>query len=128
MGQLSDGSAWLAEMFRANEDVSVVYALGGGSYQIAVYATVGATTLELEPGTYTTSRTANRDFLINKDDLLFFGDTHTPTPGDQIIQTDADGEIYTYEVMEAPGEGAWRWHDSDFETFRIHTTLVKTGF
>lgn len=127
MGLLSEGSSWLGEVFRDDEDVLVTYALGGGSYQIQVYATPGAMTLEQEPGVFVTNKTTNRDFIVNKDDLLFFNDEHAPVPGDQIIQVSNDGETYVYEVMEVPGEGPWRWHDNDYETYRIHTTLVKTG-
>lgn len=130
MGLFSEGSDMLSDVFRDTEDVQVVYALGSpgeGAYQITVYATKGATSLEQEPGVFTTSRTSNRDFLIDKADILFFDEEHTPVPGDKIIHTSNAGDVYQYEVMDVPGEGAWRWHDDDYVTYRIHTTLVKVG-
>ena len=127
MGLLSEGSAALDASFRRDDDVQVTYALGGGSYRITVYAGIGAQTIETEPGVFVTQRTSNRDFLIDKSDIVFFADTHQPSPGDQIIHVGGDGETYTYEVMEVPGEGAWRWHDEDYGKYRIHTTLVKAG-
>lgn len=124
MSLLSDGSSWLSDVFRADEDISVEYTLAELGETVAVFATVGAQTVELEPGVFATQRTQNRDFLIDREDLVFLGSQHTPVSGDRIEYT-LQGTVYTYEAMEVPGEGAWRWHDDYHKTYRIHGTLVS---
>lgn len=125
MSLLSDGSSWLSEVFRADEDISVEYTLTELSETVAIFATVGAQTVELEPGVFATQRTQNRDFIIDREDLVVIGIQQTPAPGDKIAYT-MQGVTYTYEVMEVPGEGAWRWHDEYHKTYRIHGTLVSS--
>lgn len=125
MSLLSDGSSWLSDVFRADEDISVEYTISELDEKLTIQATVGAQTVELEPGVFATQRTQNRDFLVDREDLVFFGSEYIPVPGDRVAYT-LQGTIYTYEVMEVPGEGAWRWHDDYHKTYRIHGTLVST--
>lgn len=123
MGLLEEGSIWLSDVFRADTDISVEYVLGANGAATTVLATPAAQMVELDLGVYSVQRTQNRDWLINRADLIFFGEPYVPVPGDRVVQR-KDGIDYTYEVIEQPGEGAWRWHDDYYRTFRIHTMLI----
>lgn len=126
MGLLEDGSLWLSDVFRSDDDVLVDYSRSPHdvSNTISVYATIGVNSEEQEPDAYVTQLTSNRDFLIKKNDLMIDAALHEPQPGDRIVET-KDGGIYTYEVMEVPGDGPWRWHDVYYHTYRVHTTLIS---
>lgn len=125
MSLLSDGSSWLSGVFHTDEAVNVEYTLAENGLSFSMTATITAQTMELEAGVFATQRTQSRDFIIRRVDLYFFDEFRNPSPGDRISYV-MNSITYTYEVMEIPGEGAWRWHDNYQQDYRIHGTLVES--
>lgn len=124
MGLLADGESFLCDIFAATEDVQIDYAIppyGGGTTYL-ITATPTAPVSELEPGAYTVNQSNNRDFIIRYDDLA--GVNVIPDVGHRITEY-RDTETFVYEVMDQPGDGAWRWHGADYKAYRVHATLIS---
>ena len=125
MGLLADGESFLCDVFDETESVLIDYAVSPytAAQTITINATPGEPVSELEPGAFTTNASLNRDFIVRYGDLVIGQSRVIPDVGHRITQT-SDGITYTYEVMDAPGDGAWRWHGTEYKAYRIHATLI----
>lgn len=127
MGLLADGETYLCDTFDATEYVLVTYTVPphGAPQTIAnVKATPGQTISELEPEAYTTQASLNRDFIIQKSQLVLSSVLVIPAVGHRITEI-RDGVTYVYEVMDQPGDGPWRWSGAEYKAYRIHATLIS---
>jgi len=89
-----------------------------------VLATVGSTQQDVmdEAGFRTTARTI--DFIISAASLVVSGVKTNPSIGDR-IQLVVNGVVKVFEVLDAAGDGHFRWADSYGLMYRIHTKLVS---
>ena len=110
---LRDGLRWLDQQRQAHGSGAVTYSRGLTSATVA--ATYGRTELELHDEAGFSTRAMVVDFLITAAAMP----VDAPKVGDTIL---ADG--VTYEVMNLPGDGCWRWCDPYRITMRIHTKEV----
>jgi hypothetical protein len=115
MGLLSDGVAWLDEIFSASEETAITY------NDRAITAVVGIHDSSTDEAGFSTEETTGRDFLIRASKLIA-----EPKQGD-VIEQSGSGKTYKYEVVAIPGDGPWRWHDPDYLTYRVHTTLTEVA-
>lgn len=137
MSLLDDGSQWLADAFQQEHDIPVLYSREphGIGNEIQVTATVGRPVVEQEDGTYSTAAAEYRDFLIQAEQLTFSAPTaihkklHAPQAGEMILEHMAGSNVRRcYKVVEDPVDGPWRWHDTLYHTYRIHTVLVEEQY
>lgn len=125
MGLLEDGETFLNATFDETESVEVTYSVSphDAGNSVPLNATPGTPATELEPGTFTTNQSDNRDFIIQAADIVIGGNRVTPDAGHRITQVNGT-DTYVYEVMDIFGDGPWRWHGAGYTAYRIHTTLV----
>lgn len=122
MKSRAESVAWLDAMRTAYNAQNVIYRRMSVSIPIAatpvrpVFMVMDADSMILQ--------SEARDFLISAALLIISGNVSTPKAGDWIEQT-AAGIRYTFEVMPFGAEPAWRWSDTQYQTLRIHTKLVK---
>jgi hypothetical protein len=119
---LERGAAWLGGMLQRHAARPVVYRRGSES--LALSATIGQTTFELEDGVGGIEKFVSRDFLVPTAALVLGGSPTDPQAGDQIEET--QGIVtFVHEVM-APGQKpCWRYSDPYRNTLRIHSKLVE---
>ncbi len=91
-----------------------------GADTVTVLATFGKTEYEVEASEGITVGAEVIDFLIAATELVIQDQPIQPRYGDQIIVAGQG----TYEVLDLPGAGCWRYSDPYQMTFRIHTKLV----
>ena len=110
---LRDGLRWLDQQRQAHCSSAVTYSRG--STTATVMATYGRTEFEgLDDGGFRVTAHVI-DFLITADAMP----VDAPRVGDTIT-----ADSVTYEVMNLPGDGCWRWSDPYRTTLRIHTKEV----
>jgi hypothetical protein len=122
MKSRAESVAWLDAKRTAHNAQDVVYRRGTLSLTIAatpvrpVFLVVDDQTLILQAEA--------RDFLVSAALVVVNGSPVPPAIGDRIEQT-AAGIRYSFEVMPFGSEPAWRWSDTQYQTLRVHTKLVK---
>lgn len=110
---LRQGAAWLRQQQSTHCASDVVYRRG--AQEQVLRATFGRTEYEVDDGHSVKITAQVMDFLIDAEGFSF----GEPKAGDQIV---ADG--VTYEVLNLPGTGAWRWSDPYHTTLRIHAKEI----
>jgi len=115
---LRDGLQFLEGQRRQHMAEEVTYQRGTDS--VTVLATFGKTTYEVEASEGITVGAEVVDFLIAASELIIQEQPIQPKFGDQILVAGQG----TYEVLDLPGAGCWRYSDPYQMTFRIHTKLV----
>lgn len=91
-----------------------------GSDSVVVLATFGKTTYEVEETEGITVGAEVIDFLIAAAALVIQTQLIQPKHSDQIVVAGQG----TYEVLDLPGAGCWRYSDPYQMTFRIHTKKI----
>ncbi len=123
MDVLDQASAWLEQQRTRFASRTVSYRRGEESIQLP--ASIGKTDFELDDGAGAVIRVQSRDYLICAADLQLGDDLVLPQRGDRIIETDADGGSFEYEVMgPSADQPCWRYSDSYRRTLRVHTKQV----
>ena len=118
---LEKASDWLEAQRTQYASRVVTYARGGLS--VAVAATVGKTTFEIDDGYGVLVRYESRDFLVLAADLILGDGPTTPERGDRIRETQG-GTVFVYEVSAPGKEPCWRYSDAFRKTFRIHSKQI----
>ncbi len=112
---LKNGLTFLETKLLAHASSEIEYRQDGlADNAQTVKATFGKTDIEIGEGDGFKVQSFVWDFLIGVDSLGFL-----PDVGDCII---ADGQ--TYEVMNLPGEGCWRFTSHTRKMVRIHTREI----
>lgn len=121
---LEQGLEWLhSEMFRLNSR-PVIYRRGAS--QTTVYAVPGITRFRTQNDAGEVRiEFSDRDFLVRASELVLDGTPTNPQPGDVILE-EQDSTTYRYEVLAPPGEPVWRWSDTYYGVYRIHTKFIRT--
>lgn len=118
---LTEGAAMLAQTLKASASDDVVYSRGADSITIA--ATPGEQTFANVDASGLLTEVRSRDFIITAADLVLVAvigpSPDTPRPGDTI-----DHAGRRYEVLEMPGEPAFRYLNPDRLQMRIHTKEI----
>jgi hypothetical protein len=120
---LQQASDWLEEQRTRHASRAVTYARGAQS--VALPATVGKTTFEVDDGYGVLVRHESRDFLMLAADLMLDGAPTSPQHGDRIRETQA-GQTFVYEVTAPGKEPCWRYSDAYRKTLRIHAKQIDT--
>lgn len=69
-----------------------------------------------------------RDYTIEAAALIINGSVVLPEAGDQIVETDSQGNETVYELMSPGGDmPAWRFADHGRTHLRVHTKVVEGG-
>ncbi|HOQ06010.1 MAG TPA: hypothetical protein PKY88_12445 [Anaerohalosphaeraceae bacterium] len=116
---LQKGLQFMENQRRRHLAQEVTYQRGAES--VPVLATFGKTTYEVEEAEGVTVGAEVVDFLIAAADLVIQDQPIRPQYGDQIIVAGQG----TYEVLDLPGAGCYRYSDPYQMTFRIHTKLIS---
>ena len=95
MNQLRNGAAWLADQLDRFASVEVLYKRE--SLQIPMVATKGRSTFEQLDSSNMMVLIDSQDFIVTASRLSFNGQSITPRPGDQIIESSGSGTT-TFEV------------------------------
>ena len=125
MDLLRKGSNWLARTQGRYATLCVSY--GRASSSVTVRAQPGRSEFDLQDqqdGFLT--RAQSRDYLIDPCELVLDGVPTEPRSGDRIVETDRDGNQWTYEVRDVAGHPCWRWADEYRNRYRIHVKYVGT--
>lgn len=115
---LQKGLQFLESQRQQHLAQEVTYKRGVDTVQ--VLATFGKTTYEVEEAEGIKVGAEVIDFLISAADLVLQDQPIRPQYGDQILVTGQG----TYEVLDLPGAGCYRYSDPYQMTFRIHTKLI----
>jgi hypothetical protein len=118
---LQQASGWLEEKRTAYASHVVTYVRGDKS--VALSATVGKTTFEIDDGYGVLVRHESRDFLILVDELILDGKKSLPERGDRIGELQG-GKTVIYEITAPGREPCWRYSDPWRMTLRIHTQQI----
>jgi hypothetical protein len=121
---LQQASGWLEEKRTAYASHVVTYVRGDKS--VALSATVGKTTFEVDDGYGVLVRHESRDFLILAADLVLNDTSVLPQRGDRIRETQG-ATTFIYEVTAPGKEPCWRYSDPYRKTLRIHTMQIESG-
>jgi hypothetical protein len=125
MGSMTDilqkASDWLEEMRTRHASRLVVYRRGGSA--VAVFASIGRTTFQIDAGLSVSTQYESRDFLILAAELVMAGKATLPQRGDHIQETHGD-KSFEYEVLAPGKEPCFRYSDPFRKTLRIHTKQV----
>lgn len=120
---LESGMAFLAQQLKQHASQLVTYIRGYD--QVDVYATFGRKLLKLQDLDFgVRMQWTDMDFLILADDLQFGGEKILPMRGDLVV-TQVDGKVKTFEVLPYDSDPPWRWSDPFQKMMRIHTKLVN---
>ena len=111
---LRQGCQWLEQMRVTHCSGPAIY--HRGESELAVNATLSATTYEVEDEYGVRIAASVCDFLISSVELAAMGE---PQLGDRIV---ADGRVY--EVLSLGSQGHWRWSDPYRTTMRIHAKQI----
>lgn len=115
---LQKGLQFLQSQRRRHLAQEVIYQRGAES--VPVLATFGKTTYEVKEAEGITVGAEVVDFLITAANLVLQDEPIQPRYGDQIIVSGQG----TYEVLDLPGDGCFRYSDPYQMTFRIHTKRI----
>jgi hypothetical protein len=115
---LETGMEWLTSKNRAHRYRTVIYSRGGQT--ASVRAVVGRTLFQTQTENGLFIETESRDYLIEVDDLVDFGE---PEAHDQIEDT-LNGVAQTFEVMAPGAEPVFRYANAYRKVFRVHTKHV----
>jgi len=128
MGMLEEGMQILADEFNTHESVDVVVA--AGAIEVRVKATKGRIDLTVDDGEGGARIiTTDRDYLIQKADLVLAGVATLPERGWRIREAlgtgPGGGAVEGYEVL-SPGDRlpVWRWADEFKKVLRIHVKQI----
>lgn len=118
---LASSASWLADRRKAHAASAVTYARGASDVEIV--ATRGRTDYPSEDmqGVIIESRAI--DWIVNADDLVIGGLPVEPAAGDR-IKLIVGTKRRNYEVMQIPGQGAWRYCSEHRKSLRIHTRFI----
>jgi hypothetical protein len=120
---LANGAEWLRTQRKSYLGQTVVYAQDGDT--VIVTATSAETRFETDTGDGVLLTGRQVDWLIDVADLeATLGAGTRPLPGDR-IQAGSGASAIQYTVVQIGGEAAWRWHDRQQKTLRIHS--IETG-
>lgn len=120
MSLFSRARDWLNSKLKSSAGVTVTYTRASLSVSVVAVSgrTVFVSTIEGGPRV----EFGDRDFLIAVADLEDFGE---PAIGDRIREV-IDSTVRVFEVCTpGTGEPAWRYSDTGFGVYRIHTKLVS---
>ena len=121
---LKTGSDWLEAQRHAHAAGPVVYRRGSES--VSLRATVGRTAFDVLDEEGFARRIVQRDYLVRSQDLVLAGERTLPQPGDEVLETDDEGNTLVHEVVAQGGEDCWRYSDPHDKTIRIHTQRIRT--
>jgi len=115
---LQEALQFLDAKRRGHMAQEVAYKRGADS--AVVLATFGKTAYQVEASEGITVGAEVVDFLISACELAIQGSPIRPQSGDRIL---VEGQG-TYEVLDLPGAGCWRYSDPYQMTYRIHTKKI----
>ena len=114
-------SAWLDDQRKLFLSRPVTYSRGEAT--VAILATVGKTTFEIDSTTGVTETFESRDYIVLVADLAINGAPLKPQRGDTITDVQS-GQTLVYEVTGPGHEPCWRWSSPYRTSRRIHTKQV----
>jgi len=101
---------------------SVTYSRGASS--VAVTGVPARSLFEVDNGVdELREQVESLDWLFEAADLVLASVTVTPQRGDKIAQA-VGSETLTFEVLDIPNEGCYRWSDPQHTLIRVHARLV----
>lgn len=120
---LDQATSWLDAQRAEHLSRLVTYVRGDQS--VALPATMGNTTYEVQDDTGATAEAKATDFLISADQLVLGSEITLPVPGDRIRVTRGE-TVEVFEVMALGGAGHYRPCDPFGRLLRVHTKQVAT--
>jgi len=119
---LEQATDWLETMRKAHASCSVTYHRGDDS--VAVLATVGRKSYQVDGGYGAAMWVDSTDFIVAAADLVLGGETVLPKPGDRVRVSQGE-ETGVYEVMTPGGEMShYEAADPYRRAWQIHTKHV----
>lgn len=121
MNAISRAIAAAAKAQTRNGGVTILYRRGGEEVELT--ALPGSTNYESTNADSSLVQVQVRDYLIIAAELILAGEPVLPEREDRIVEEFADGE-HTFEVLDIPGQPAWRWSDEQHVRLRVHTKEI----
>ncbi len=117
---LDTAATWLVGQLQEHAGRDVVYRRG--ALEIECTGIPGRSEFEVEDTSGATILVQSYDWSFATADLAFGGVALIPQRGDEVVETDADGVVRTYAILEANGVQAYR-ADPARSAIRVHTKL-----